>query len=201
MPQPPALEWRRAAEPRDAATHVRQLRWHAGGGGAHRGEGAGGGGTRGDPGGNRGGVLPVQTATQPLRRLHILHRGRRRCAITCAPSLLTTLQTKPGAHSPHRLPADGHLRGLVPTGWRGRHPLHCFANEPDQANENCRLVESPLPAPSRLLRRRALRTTLRLVKGDEVTLDYGPSYGERPYPNRHNKREVTASPRRAPASI
>ena len=40
-----------------------------------------------------------------------------------------------------------------PAGADGIPYIAPFANEPDQANENCRLVEAPLPAPDRLLGR------------------------------------------------
>ena len=65
-----------------------------------------------------------------------------------------------------------------------------LANEPTgvDGEPNCYLQDPPQSEDSRICRL-TLRTTRRVSRGEELVLDYGPGYGERPYPSKHNKKQ------------
>jgi len=65
-----------------------------------------------------------------------------------------------------------------------------LVNEPTgvDGGVNCVLTPVPLPDEEGTIRRHGLFTTHKVRKGEELVWDYGPGYGERSYPNKHNKK-------------
>ena len=64
-----------------------------------------------------------------------------------------------------------------------------LVNEPTgvDGEENCDMWPVPLPDEDGSIRRHGLYTTKPVVRGEELVWDYGPAYGPRPYPSKHNK--------------
>ena len=53
---------------------------------------------------------------------------------------------------------------------------------------NSWLGAAPLPCEEGLRRRYGLRTLTKVKAGEEMTWDYGPGFGLRPYPSKYNRR-------------
>ena len=66
---------------------------------------------------------------------------------------------------------------------RTRDEVTLITDEP-----NSWLGPAPLPCEEGLRRRYGLRTLTKVKAGEEMTWDYGPGFGLRPYPSKYNRR-------------
>lgn len=88
--------------------------------------------------------------------------------------------------------AKGHLLDLFdrsfPQPEDGVPYVAPLVNEPTFPGgvENCKLTPAPLPDEDGTIFRHGLYTTRSVARGEELTWDYGPGYGERSYPSKYN---------------